>query len=174
MWSCLLNTGVRTDELVGLRPESLNALDRTRMVVGKGRGDGKARRVPVSEEFRDEWQAYVMEHELTLAGWLFPQSAWRFPSGRFGVSEQVVLDRSRHCTAKAARTAMAKLADLIDDALRRGDRPRSSIRPPRGSSRADSQATAVSPPRRGANGTRTGHRAKRSVAEGQREGSSAP
>lgn len=123
MWSCLLNTGVRTDELVGLKPESLNTLDCTLMVVGKGRGDGKARRVPVSEQFRDEWQAYVMEHELKPTGWLFPQSAWRFQSGHFGVSEQVVLDSSRHCTAKAARTAMTKLADLIDDALRRGDLP---------------------------------------------------
>jgi integrase len=47
MWLCLANTGLRTEELVGLKPQALNVIDGTLKVRGKGRGDGKDRVVPI-------------------------------------------------------------------------------------------------------------------------------
>jgi site-specific recombinase XerD len=134
MWSCLLNTGVRVAELVALRADDLNAIDCTVKVIGKGEGDGKLRHIPVSTTFRDEWQRYVLAHHIKPHGWLFRQSAWRFQTGHYGASERVITDGSKHCTAKAGRTAMDKLVAEFDDALRRGGispelRPSFSITP---------------------------------------------
>ena len=69
MWRCLVNTDLRTEELVRLKPQALNVIDATLTVLGKGRGDGKLRHVPVSPEFRAEWQAYVLEHRLRPTSW---------------------------------------------------------------------------------------------------------
>lgn len=77
MWSCLVNAGLRTEELVRLKAQALNAIDGTLAVLGKGRGDGKLRHVPVSAAFRAEWQAYVAEHRLRPTSWLFPQTVVR-------------------------------------------------------------------------------------------------
>jgi integrase len=75
-----------------------------------------------------------LEHRIKPNGWLFRQSAWRFQTGRYGASERVITDGSKHCTAKAGRAAMDKLVEEFDDALRRGDispelRPSFSVTP---------------------------------------------
>lgn len=134
MWSCLLNAGVRTEELVSLRADAMNASDCTLRVIGKGRGDGKLRHVPLSENFRSEWQSYVVSHRIKPTGWLFPQSAPRFQKGHVGVSERIIVDESRHCSSKAGRTALDKLVEAVDDTLTRGDfapelRPSFSVTP---------------------------------------------
>ncbi len=134
MWSCLLNTGVRTAELVALKADDLNAIGCTLKVIGKGEGDGKLRHVPVSPEFRDEWQRYVLTRRIKPSGWLFRQSAWRFQAGHYGASERVITDSSKHLTEKAGRTAMDKLVAEFDNALRRGEiapelRPSFSVTP---------------------------------------------
>ena len=120
LWSCLLNMGVRTAELVALKANDLNAIDCT-VKVGKGEGNGKLRHIPVSTAFRDEWQRYVLEQRIKPTGWLFRQSAWRFQAGHYGVSERVITEGSKHSTEKVGRTAMDKLVEEFDDALRRGE-----------------------------------------------------
>lgn len=120
MWRCLTNTGLRTEELVRLKPESLNVIDGMLKVRGKGRGDGKDRLVPISPTFRAEWQAYVLAHRLRPTSWLFPRTVVRFlPGQRYG-TERVTTDASRHCTPKAARTVFVKLQELAEDAVRDG------------------------------------------------------
>ncbi len=120
MWRCLSNTGLRTEELVGLKPEALNVIDCVLKVRGKGRGDGKDRLVPVSPEFRAEWQAYVLAHRLRPTSCLFPQTVVRFVAGERCGTERVTTDASRHCTSKAARTVFVKLQELAEDAVRDG------------------------------------------------------
>jgi integrase len=129
MWRCLVNTGLRTEELVRLKPQALNVIDGTLAVLGKGRGDGKLRHVPVSPEFRAEWQAYVLEHRLRPTSWMFPQTVVRFVPGERCGTERVTTDASRHCTPKAARTVFVKLQELADDAVREG-RLAHELRPP--------------------------------------------
>jgi site-specific recombinase XerD len=128
MWRCLANTGLRTEELVRLKPQALNVIDGTLKVRGKGRGDGKDRDVPVSAEFRAEWQAFVLENRLRPTSWLFPQTAVRFVPGERCATQRVTTNASRHCTPKAARTVFLKLQDLVDDAVRDGRIP-SELRP---------------------------------------------
>jgi integrase len=118
MWSCLLETGVRPDELVRLQPQALNRADGTLTVIGKGRGDGKSRTIPVSLEFQEEWSAYVREHALRPANWLFPLMQVRFVEGDH--CERVISDASRHCSTKAVRSAIAKVRDLAEEAVASG------------------------------------------------------
>lgn len=118
MWSCLLNTGVRPDELVGLKPEALNPADGTLKVIGKGTGDGKLRRIPVSPEFQEEWSDFVQKHALRPTSWLFPITQVRFVGGDH--CERVITDASRHCSTKAVRSAVAKVRDLAEQAVESG------------------------------------------------------
>ncbi|MGH2865020.1 MAG: tyrosine-type recombinase/integrase, partial [Solirubrobacteraceae bacterium] len=120
MWSCLLNAGLRPEELVGLRPESLNPMDGTLRVVGKGRGDGKQRLIPVSREFQEEYAAFVRANSLRPGSWMFPRMRTRFvPGERFSHAYEVD-DASVHCTPKAVRTAIAKVRDAAEEAVARG------------------------------------------------------
>lgn len=115
MWSCLLETGVRPDELVRLQPQALNPADGTLKVIGKGRGDGKLRCIPVSPEFQEEWSAYVRKHALRPTSWLFPLTQVSFVEGNH--CERVIADASRHCSTKAVRSAIAKVRDLAEEAV---------------------------------------------------------
>ncbi len=128
MWSCLLNAGLRPAELVGLRREALNPADRSLAVIGKGRGDGKKRQVPVSAAFQAEWEAYATEHSLIPRSWLFPETQVRFMAGALMDHERVT-DTRRHCTPKAVRTAVAKVRELAEEAVKQG-RMDSSLLPP--------------------------------------------
>jgi site-specific recombinase XerD len=120
MWSCLLNAGLRPEELVGLKPEALNRMDGTLRVVGKGRGDGKQRLIPVSLEFQDEYSAFVLDNSLRPGSWIFPRMQVRFvPGDRFSY-EYEVSDASVPCTPKAVRTAIAKVRDAAEDRVAKG------------------------------------------------------
>ncbi len=120
MWSCLLNAGVRSDELVRLQPPILNAIDGTLQVIGKGRGDGKLRSIPVSPEFQEEWSAYVREHAPRPTSWLFPVTQVRFVKGERFSYEHAIADESRHCTQKPVRTAVAKVRALAVQEVAKG------------------------------------------------------
>ncbi len=120
MWSCLLNAGLRPEELVGLKPEALNRMDGTLRVVGKGRGDGKQRLIPVSVDLQEEFSAFVLAHSLAPGSWIFPRMQLRFvPGDRFS-HEYEVADASLHCTPKAVRTAIAKVRDAAEEAVAKG------------------------------------------------------
>jgi integrase len=123
MWRCLVNTGLRPEEVVRLKPAALHVLDGMLAVVGKGRGDGKLRRVPVSVEFRTEWQAYVLERRLRPTSWMFPQTAVRFSPGERCATERITTDAARHCTTKAVRTVCAKVQELAAEAVLSGVLP---------------------------------------------------
>jgi len=129
MWRCLVNAGLRPQEVVRLKAEALNVIDSMLVVVGKGRGDGKLRHVPVSPEFRAQWQAYVLERRLRPTSWMFPQTAVRFTPGERCITERITTDAARHCTPKAARTVCAKVQGLAEDAVRNGAMPAELLPP---------------------------------------------
>lgn len=118
MWLCLLNTGLRPEELVKLQPRALNPLDATLTVIGKGHGDGKPRRVPLDPQFQEAWLAYVRQHKLRPESWLFPVMQVRFVPGERMSYVHEVGDASKHCTTKAVRTAIAKVRDLAEEEVR--------------------------------------------------------
>lgn len=121
IWLTLVNTGMRTAEVVALRPRALNPTDGTLSVVGKGRGDGKLRTIPISVEFQREWQAFVLSKRLRPDDVMFPRMRVVFSEGeRFSTVREVV-DARRPCTAKAARTVLAKVQALAIEAAARGE-----------------------------------------------------
>jgi site-specific recombinase XerD len=117
MWFCLQNTGMRPAELVVLKPEALNRTDGTLAVVGKGRGAGKRRDIPISDAFKSEWDDYVTEHQLRPTSWLFPVMRVRFVPGERLSYEHEVADASRHCTPKPVRTTVTKVRELAVEAV---------------------------------------------------------
>jgi integrase len=116
MWFCLQNTGMRPAELVVLKPEALNRTDGTLAVVGKGRGAGKRRDIPISDAFRGEWDDYVSEHQLRPTDWLFPVMCVRFVPGERHSYERFP-DPSRHCTPKPVRTTVTKVREQAVEAV---------------------------------------------------------
>jgi site-specific recombinase XerD len=121
MWRTLVNTGMRTAEVVALRPRALNPTDGTLSVLGKGRGDGKLRTIPISVEFQQDWQAFVMSKRLRPDGVMFPRMRVVFSEGaRFSTVREVV-DTRTPCTAKAARTVLAKVQTLAIEAAAKGE-----------------------------------------------------
>jgi integrase len=118
MWSVLLNTGVRSDELIRLQPQALNPLDGTLTVIGKGSGDGKLRYIPISPEFQDDWLEYVRQNQLRPSAWIFPLMGVRFIDGTN--SEHVILDARRHCSAKAAINVTGKVREFAKQAVANG------------------------------------------------------
>lgn len=118
MWWAALNTGARTDELIRFQPQSLDSLDGRLKIIGKGRGDGKLRYVPVGPEFQEEWRAYERAHALRPSSWMFPSMAVRFVDGKH--NEHIVRDASKHCSQKAALTVTAKVRALAERAVERG------------------------------------------------------
>ena len=91
-WKVMLDTGVRVDELIQLRAEPLNAIDRVLTVTGK---NGDVRRIPVSVEFCESWQQYVLANQLRPTSWMFPSMGIRY-TGPGRQSERVVLERLSH------------------------------------------------------------------------------
>ncbi len=112
MWSCLLNTGVRPNELVQMQARHLNPIDETLAVLGKGSGEGKLRHVPLSAHFTQLFLAYLNENEISGEDWLFPEMAVRFVEGDDLEYEHVITDSSKHCSTKSVRAAVAKVGDL--------------------------------------------------------------
>jgi integrase len=123
MWRTLVNTGMRTAEVVGLRPGALNPTDGTLSVLGKGRGDGKLRTIPISVEFQEEWQNFVLRKLLRPDGVMFPRTRVVFSQGRRFSTVREVVDARKPCTAKAARTVLAKVQALAIEAAARGELP---------------------------------------------------
>ncbi len=127
MWWAALNTGARTDELIRFQPQALNPLEGQLKIIGKGRGDGKLRYVPVSPEFQEEWRTYERAQALRPSAWMFPSMAVRFADGKN--NERVIRDASKHCSAKAALTVTAKVRALAERAVE-GEQLDDSLLPP--------------------------------------------
>lgn len=119
-WRVALDTGVRVEELVELRPLCLQPLDSTLGIYDGAKGE-KLRDIPVSTEFCKYWTAYVIEHKLAPGDWMFPLTGQRFQVG--GGNERVVLDVKRHADQKAVRSMLARLQEKATDHARRGTFP---------------------------------------------------
>jgi site-specific recombinase XerD len=120
MWRALVNTGMRPAELVGLRPRALNPTDGTLSVVGKGPGDGKPRTIPISAEFQEEWQTFVLSKRLRPEGVILPRTRVVFAEGEHLSTVREVVDANKPCTTKAVRTVLAKLQALAIEAAAKG------------------------------------------------------
>ena len=102
----LLCTGVRPSELVGLRASSLDARTHTLTVVGKGRGDGKTRTIPVDDDFIDLWRAHIAAYGIRPSGWMFFHRHREFVGGQTGETYWVY-DLSRHATPSPIRRMLS-------------------------------------------------------------------
>lgn len=117
-WRCPLETGLRAQEVVTLQPRALVASDRVLDVLGKGRGDGKRRTVPVSDEFIRYWTERIVREGLRT--WMWPLSKVEFAAGSHRDTERV-FDVTRHGTQKSLRTALARVEELVEDEAKAGN-----------------------------------------------------
>ncbi|MGC9220739.1 MAG: hypothetical protein ACP5H2_05220 [Solirubrobacteraceae bacterium] len=118
MWHPAINTGARISELISLKAQSLNAMDCSVTIIGKGQ---KRRDVQESPEFRKDWQSYVASRSLRPDSWLFPLEAIRFTNATYHREvKRVVVDPRRHCDAKAVRAMCQR---RYDAALLSADEP---------------------------------------------------
>lgn len=117
-YETLLAVGVRVSELITMREDHLNALDRTLEVCGKGAGDGKLRVVPVDDDYIDRFEAYVRSQHIAPGGYLFFYRRFVQVQGApRGTMECVEEDRSRHIGPKPIRAMTTALAELANEEL---------------------------------------------------------
>lgn len=101
-----LTTGVRPAELIKLKRSSLDPRTCVLTVVGKGRGDGKRRPIPVPATYCDRWLAHATANRIAPGGWMFFHRAPLLDGGRNG-SYSYKIDKTKHATAQPFRRMLA-------------------------------------------------------------------
>lgn len=109
--SLLRDTGVRAEEAVTCQRSSLDINRRVLHVVGKGRGAGKAREIPVDDDFIELWNAHAERFALRPNDWMLFSRYSRFVGGSTSEQEWIV-DKKRHTGQKPLRRIAHKLGEL--------------------------------------------------------------
>lgn len=117
-YETLLATGVRVSELIRLRQDHLNPIDRTLEVIGKGVGDGKLRYVPVDDDYIERFERYAQSQHIAPGGYMFFYRRFaQVKGGPRGEMECVEEDRRRHVSPKPIRDMTTTLARLANAEL---------------------------------------------------------
>ena len=123
-WEVMLATGVRISELIEIQESDLNYQDGTLHVVGKGRGRGKPRDIPVDDDFIERFEAYCRRMRIAPGSYLFYfrrfVAAKGQPRGVMALAEE---DRSRHIGPKPFYKMCEKLLELAPEHLDRDLQP---------------------------------------------------
>jgi site-specific recombinase XerD len=115
LWETLISYGLRAEEVTTLHKGSLDRNDRRLIVLGKGRGAAKERRIQVTEEYERDWALYLLTNPVEH--FMFPASDIRL-SGSGGVER--VVDWSRRMSQKSLRTQLVKIYDLAIEEAKAG------------------------------------------------------
>jgi site-specific recombinase XerD len=103
--------GLRTEEATTLRTSSLDPRAKVVRVVGKGRGEGKERSIPVDDVIIARWNAHIERHGIRRGGPMLFHRRTRFIGGS-NVNFEWIIDKSRTTTPKTLRTLMEKVTEL--------------------------------------------------------------
>lgn len=80
-FAALRDLGVRTEEARRLRADDLDVRTKTVRVLGKGRGQGKERTIPVDDAIVARWQTHVERHAVDRYGFMLFRREARFLGG---------------------------------------------------------------------------------------------
>lgn len=108
--------GIRTFEGPGLQPTSLDQRTKMVTVIGKGRGVGKPRKIPVDAAFVERWQEHVRTHAIPRRGYMLYQRLYPVRGGAQPHTELVV-DKRLPTSEKSIRTLFHRLQDAADAQL---------------------------------------------------------
>jgi site-specific recombinase XerD len=113
----LRDLGVRPDEARRMRAHHLDPRTMTLTVVGKGRGEGKERGIPVDEQIVARWQAHISRMGIPRDGYMLFQRETRFVGGSTEEFEWIA-DKSRPMLSpKPLLRVMRKVSELAEREL---------------------------------------------------------
>ncbi len=112
----LRDLGLRVEEATKLKCTSLDRHARVVRIIGKGRGAGKPREVPVDDDYIGRWDAHVDKWAIKPDGWIVFSRASRFIGGS-RTEREWIPDRSKPASTKAIQNLVATLSDLAQDEL---------------------------------------------------------
>jgi site-specific recombinase XerD len=110
-FSLLRDLGPRTEEARTIRAHQLDPRTKTVTVVGKGRGDGKERGIPVDDAIIDRWRAHIEHRGIRPNGHMLFHRETRFIGGSTEAYEWVV-DKSLPISNKPLLRLMRKISEL--------------------------------------------------------------
>jgi integrase len=112
----LRDTGLRVDEAARLKRTSLDRHARVLKIIGKGRGAGKPRTIPVDDDYIERWDAHVDQQGIGPDGWIIFSRKCHFVGGSTA-EQQWVPDRSKHASTKAIQNLVARLSTIAQHEL---------------------------------------------------------
>jgi integrase len=115
-YGLLGDLGVRPDEATTLRTTSLDPRAKVVRVVGKGRGQGKARSIPIDDAIIARWHAHIERYGIRRDGYMLFHRKTRFIGGSNEHYEWII-DKSQPTTTKQLRTLMKKVTQLAERKL---------------------------------------------------------
>jgi site-specific recombinase XerD len=107
----LRDLGPRTEETCDIRSHHLNPRTKMVTVVGKGRGEGKERKIPVDDAIIARWRAHIERHEIRPNGHMLYHRETRFVGGSTEDYEWIV-DKSAPISNKPLLRLMKKVSKL--------------------------------------------------------------
>jgi site-specific recombinase XerD len=117
-----LALGTRPAETVTLKRSFFDPRTMQVNVVGKGRGLGKKRAVPVDDAFAERWEQHARRHEIKRDGFMFYQRKFLVTGGS-SHDLGLVVDKSQPTTAKALRSLYTKIQQRCDEELAQALQP---------------------------------------------------
>lgn len=127
-WDTLLSLGVRPFEGVGLRRSALDPRERIVRVIGKGRGAGKPRKIPVDDDYIERWDEHAEKHGVKRDGFMLYRRLYHVRGGGTPHIE-IVVDKAKPTTEKALRGLFDRIQDAADTQLPRDLAPSFKLTP---------------------------------------------
>jgi site-specific recombinase XerD len=113
----LRDLGIRPDEARRMRAHDLDPRTRTVTVVGKGRGEGKERGIPVDEQIVAQWQAHIRRMGIPRDGYMLFQRETRFVGGSTEEFEWITEMSRPMLSPKPLLRVMRKVSELAEAEL---------------------------------------------------------
>jgi integrase len=116
-FALLRDLGVRPDEARRLRAHDLDPRTRTLTALGKGRGEGKERRIPVDDEIVARWQAHIRRMGIPRDGYMLFQRNTRFVGGSTEEFEWITDTSEPMKSPKPLLRVMRKVSEVAEAEL---------------------------------------------------------
>lgn len=116
LYELVRDTGLRCEEACRVRFGDLDQRTSVLVVIGKGRGDGKRREVPVSDAFIERWLEHAATHRIARNGYMLFSRPSTIGAGGDATAQVRGERRTRPMSSQAARKAFARLQDAVEAA----------------------------------------------------------